>query len=291
MESQAFQAELQRLADAVRGLGAIGAALRLLQTKTKAHPDVDVRLADVVAALLPHGLDRLDQSQTAAALSAVTHAFEEAQDLFENPDRPPAWEVRDPGMLQAQGQASRAVLHRMIALAAERPTLDAALRGRFLDVGTGVGAIALEAAAQFPSLKVVGLDIWEPALALARANVAGSPHAERIAIRAQDVTSLDEVAAYTLAWLPAPFLTRAVAQAALDRLVAALVPGGYLVVGLYIPPADAVGAALANLRLVRSGGHLWESEAMEEELRFRGLTGVETCAGPHSVTFVMGRCP
>jgi SAM-dependent methyltransferase len=179
----------------------------------------------------------------------------------------------------------------MIALAAERPTLDAALRGRFLDVGTGVGAIALEAAAQFPSLRVVGLDIWEPALALARANVAGSPHAERIAIRAQDVTSLDEVAAYTLAWLPAPFLTRAVAQAALDRLVAALVPGGYLVVGLYIPPADAVGAALANLRLVRSGGHLWESEAMEEELRSRGLTGVETCAGPHSVTFVMGRCP
>jgi hypothetical protein len=24
--------------------------------------------------------------------------------MFENPDRPPAWEVRDPGMLQAQGQ-------------------------------------------------------------------------------------------------------------------------------------------------------------------------------------------
>ena len=50
------------------------------------------------------------------------------------------------------------------------------------------------------------LDIWEPALALARANVAASPHAARIDIRAQDVTRLDEVAAYTLAWLPA--LTR-----------------------------------------------------------------------------------
>ncbi|MGE0853819.1 MAG: methyltransferase domain-containing protein [Hyphomicrobiaceae bacterium] len=194
-------------------------------------------------------------------------------------------------MLQAQGQASRAVLHRMVALAAERPALEAALRGRFLDVGTGVGAIALEAAAQFPSLRIVGLDIWEPALALARANVAGSPHVERIAIRAQDITSLDEVAAFTLAWLPAPFLTQVVAQTALDRLVAALVPGGYLVVGLYIPPADALGAALANLRLTRSGGHLWEREAMEDELRARGLSAVETCAGPHSVTFVMGRCP
>jgi SAM-dependent methyltransferase len=222
MEFQAFRGELQRMADITRGLAAIGAALRLRQAKTKAHPDVEGRLSEVIEALIPDAFAGLDEAQVATASTLITHAFEEARDLLERPDRAPAWEVRDPAMLQAQGQASRAVLHRIIALAADRPALKAALAGRFLDVGAGVGAIALEAAAQCPSLHVVGLDIWEPALMLARANVAASPHAARIEIRAQDVTSLDEVAAYTLAWLPAPFLTQPVAQAALDRLVVAL---------------------------------------------------------------------
>src|SRR5262245_52449328 len=258
MDFQALQGELQRMGDVARGLAALGAALRLRQGKVTAHPDVDARLTEAVATLLPGGLDGLDQEQTAAALNLVTFALEEARDLFEKPDRPPAWKVRDPAMLHAQGQASRAIVHGLIALAADRPALAASLDGRMLDVGTGVGALALEAAAQRPSLEIVGIDIWDPALALARANVAASPHAARIQVRVQDVTRLDEVAAYTLTWLPAPFLTRAVAQAALDRLAAALAPGGYLVVGLYLPPADAVGAALAALRLTRSGGHMWQ---------------------------------
>jgi Methyltransferase small domain len=199
MQFGAFQAELRRMGDVTRGLAAIGAALRLRQGKIEAHPDVRARLDDVIAALLPEGLDWLDQNQISAALALVNFPMEEARDLFEQPDRPPGWVVSDPAMLQAQGQISRNVVDRMIALAAERPALAAALTGRLLDVGTGVGAIALEAAARCPSLSVVGIDIWEPALALARVNVAASPDAARIEIRAQDVTSLDEVASYTLA--------------------------------------------------------------------------------------------
>jgi len=245
-------------------------------------------LKDAVAALAPGSLDALDQGQIAAALNIVTFALEEARDLFENPDRPPAWEVRDPALLQAQGQASRGIVHGLIALAAERPALAAALNGRMLDVGTGVGALALEAAAQRPSLGVVGIDIWEPALAQARTNVASSPHAGRIELRMQDVTRLEDAAAYSLAWMPAPFLSRAVAELALDRLAAALASGGYLVVGLYLPPPDALGAALAALRLTRSGGHVWQSREMEDQLRARGLNSVETCPGPPGVTFVLG---
>ena len=287
-EIQTLQTELRRMGDAARGLAAVGAALRLRREKIEAHPSVEARLDDVVAALLPGGLDGLDQAQISAALASITLAFEEARDLFERPDRAPSWVIRDPAMLQAQGHASRFAAHRMIALAADRPALAAALAGRFLDVGTGVGAIALELAAECPSLRVVGIDIWEPALALARANVAASPHAARIEIRAQDVTQLSEVAAYTLAWLPTPFLTQAAAQAALDRLTEALAPGGYLVVGFQPAPTDPIGAALAGLRLARSGGHQWESAAMEAELRSRGLIAVETCAG-QPATFVIGR--
>jgi SAM-dependent methyltransferase len=287
-EIQVLQTELRQMGDAARGLAVIGAVLRLRREKMEAHPGIEARLDDVVAALLPGGLDGLDQAQISAALASITLAFEEARDLFERPDRAPAWVIRDPAMLQAQGHASRFAAHRMIALAADRPALAAALTGRFLDVGTGVGAIALELAAARPSLSAVGIDIWEPALALARANVAASPHAARIEIRAQDVTQFSEVGAYTLAWLPTPFLTQAAAQVALDRLTEALAPGGYLVVGFLPAPPDPIGAALAGLRLARSGGHQWDSEAMEAELRSRGLIAVETCAG-QPATFVIGR--
>src|SRR5258706_15782251 len=137
MQFQAFQTELRRMGDVVRGLAAIGAALQLRQGKIEAHPDVEARLADVIAALLPEGLDGLDQDEISAALTLVNFPLEEARELFEKPDRPPGWVVRDPAMLQAQGQASRNVVDRVIALAAERPALAAALTGRFLGVGTG----------------------------------------------------------------------------------------------------------------------------------------------------------
>ncbi|MHC2109318.1 SAM-dependent methyltransferase [Methylobacterium sp. CM6246] len=288
MTFQTLERKLRQMGDEARSLAAIGAALRLRQEAPDVHPEVARRLLDVVAAVVPGGLDDLDQAQIFASLASVTHALQEARDLLECLERPPVWQVRDPAMLQAQGQASRVVVRRLAGLAAERPALAAALTGRLLDVGTGVGGMALEAAAQWPSLHVVGLDIWEPALELARANVAASPFRSRIDLRLQDVTQVDDPAGYSLTWLPAPFLSADAARTALDRLTVALEPKGYLVVGLYAPPPDPVGAALAALRLARSGGHLWSCAAMEAELRSREFTAIETCAG-QPVTLVIGR--
>src|SRR6516165_9002199 len=110
----------------------------------------------------------------------------------------------------------------------------------------------------------VGIEICEPSLALARANVAASPHAARIELRAQDVTQLDELAAYTLAWLPAPFLPRPVAEVALDRLAVAIAPNGHLVVGLYAVPPDKVVAALTALRVARGTSPRWSSNFAPE---------------------------
>ena len=98
---------------------------------------------------------------------------------------PPGWVLQDPDTLQGLGRSSRQNVRSIVALAADRPGLTASLVGRFLDVGTGVGGMALEAAELCPSLRVVGIDIWEPSLALARANVAASPHGTRIEIRSR----------------------------------------------------------------------------------------------------------
>ena len=195
MDFPTFQAELRRIANHVQAFAAIGAAARLSQVKQQAHPAVEARLIAAVEAILPGGLDGLDAQQVSDALEYVTFLMGEATELFQNPDRPPAWVLRDPAVLQALGQASRQNVRSIVTLANDRPRLAASLAGRFLDVGTGVGAMAPEAAELCPSLQVVGLDIWEPSLALARANVAASPHAARVEIRAQNVTQLDELAA------------------------------------------------------------------------------------------------
>ena len=233
MDFPTFQAELRRIGGTVQVFAAIGAALRLHQAKQQVDPTIQARLLAAVEAVLPGALNGLNPQQVSEALAYVTFQIGEATELFHNASRPPGWVLQDPAVLQALGQASRQNIRSIMALAANRPRLAASLAGRFLDVGTGVGAMALEAAEQCPSLQMVGIDIWEPSLALARINVAASPHAARIEIRQQDVTQLDEVAAYTVAWLPVPFLPRPVAEGAVDRLAVALVPSGHLVVGLY----------------------------------------------------------
>jgi hypothetical protein len=91
-----------------------------------------------------------------------------------------------------------------------------------------------------------------------------------------------------LAWLPVPFLPRAVVEAAVDRLVVALVPNGHLVVGLFAVPTDNAGAALTALRVVRNGGDMWDIGEIEQLLRARGFVDVETCLTPQTI-FVIGR--
>ena len=49
-------------------------------------------------------------------------------------------------------------------------------------VGTGVGWLAIEAARSWPALRVVGIDSWEPALILARKNLAQSGVVERVEV-------------------------------------------------------------------------------------------------------------
>jgi SAM-dependent methyltransferase len=144
-------------------------------------------------------------------------------------------------------------------MARQRPDLGATLRrpGAFLDSGTGVGWLAIEAARSWPALRVVGIDPWEPALTLARKNLAKSGIAERVELRSQRVEQLEEVAHFTLAWLPGPFIAAEVLDCALERIRRALRPGGWLIFGLNMPPRNRLEGTLTALRSVRSGGHPW----------------------------------
>jgi len=283
----------QRLNASVEALAALGAKLRLRSENMEGDPRVRRLLQEVVRSIDPKLLDGLNPEQEATALGFIQAFFRQAVDLLENPARAPGWVYADPLVLQAQGKASFLVVRAIEALAAQKPDLGETLKrpGAFLDVGTGVGWLAIEAARSWPAMKVVGIDPWEPALKIARANVAESGVADRIELRSQGVQQLQDCEAYSLVWLAGPFLPPEVVDVALERSRNALAPGGWLVFGLYTQPPDPLGQALTTLRVVRSGGHPWTANEIESRLGALEFEQIEVSALRPPVLMVVGKRP
>ena len=277
MSFESLMAASRRLSVSVETLAALGAQLRFLQNGLDGDARVRALLTDVVRAVDPQLLEGLERQQQETALALIQTIFRQALDLLENPERVPGWSYEDPDILQSQGQPSWLIVHWIEAIAAQRPELSEVLRrpGAFLDVGTGVGSLAFEAARSWPALRVVGIDPWEPALTLARKNLARSGLAERVELRPQRVERLEDTATFTLAWVPGPFISAEVVDRALEHVRCALAPGGWLIFGFYPIPSAPLGQALARLRILRSGGHPWTSKEVEEKLRALAFERIE----------------
>jgi SAM-dependent methyltransferase len=291
MSFETFMQQLQTLNSSLETLAAIGAELRIRRDGLTGDARVRSLLQDVVRRIDPNVLDGISPSQAQAALGLIRTSFRQAMDMLENPERAPGWVYEDPVVLDSQGQASRLIVRGIAAAAGQRADLAATLQrsGTFLDVGAGVGWLAIEAAQSWPALHVVGVDSWLPALDLARKNLAQSSVAERVEFRFQRIEELSDEAVFTLAWLPAPFIGEGAMVIALERVYQALRPGGWLIVGLYPPPPDEVGQILTKLRIVRSVGHPWLATEIRERLRTLGFEGIETFSPMPPVLFVLGR--
>ena len=293
MSFETLMTELRALNSSVEAFAALGAELRLRCEGLGGDPRVRSLLQDVVNKINPQLFDGVNPNQELAALGLIQTSFRQAIDLLENPTRAPGWNYEDPVILESQGQVSRLIVRGIQTVAEQRPDIGSTLRqsGAFLDVGTGVGWIAIEAARAWPALRVVGIDYWEPALNLARKNLAQSGVGERVELRRQRIEQLNEDAVFALAWLPGPFIAAETVVVALERVFRALTPGGWLVFGLYAPPPSALGEALTNLRTVRGGGHPWTTDQAKEQLHAIGFEQIETLSPSPSVLFVLGRRP
>ncbi|MFJ9543936.1 class I SAM-dependent methyltransferase [Streptomyces sp. NPDC101225] len=216
------------------------------------------------------------RSAAAARLSslrqAVTAAAQNPAGAAEG-----AWAGQDDAVLLNQGRASantgRALATRVVPAL---PGLEQRLAdkgSRVLDVGTGVAALACAVARAFPHAEVVGIDIMERVLDLARKELTDTEPevADRVLLRHLDVAELTERDAYDLVWLPAPFLTEAVLDAAVPRLVDALRPGGWMVVGTNPAVADPLSRAIAGWTAVRNGGNSYDTDRIVEILAACGL--------------------
>ena len=162
-----------------------------------------------------------------------------------------------------------------------------------LDVGVGVGLLAVSAASAWPGAKIVGLDVWEPALERARANVSAAGLEDRITLRNQDLTALDDIDRYDCAWLPTFFLSDATLANAMPNVVRAVAPNGWIVLGLFRQPPNALGQATMALRTIRSGGAELDPKRAAEILDAAGCASVRSIepGGSGPITFVIGQKP
>jgi SAM-dependent methyltransferase len=279
---------LSRWLTATEALAAVGAELTLKQAPKAGHPAVVDALQAVSAAAGLTGLDELTGPQRQMVTGLIRMGLHQASDLLDDPGRPPGWTFTDPAILQGWGRGSAVVPG---ALAAAVPEL-AGVRS-FLDVGSGIGLLAVAAAGVWPQATVVGIDVWGPSLEAAAANVRAAGLGDRITLRDQNVTALDDSDTYDCAWFPTFFVTEPVLEAAMPRLYRALRPGGWLVLGRMTSPPDPLAQAVSTLRTIRGGGADFDAKRLIEALEAVGCTAARVVPrqGPAPMEYVIGQRP
>jgi predicted O-methyltransferase YrrM len=242
-------------------------------------------LDDVLAAAEIPSLDDLPPEQLATLRDSLRSFFAQSGDLLNDPERASGWGYTDGTILEGQGRSSMFVPS-MFAQAAGIDQVES-----LLDIGTGVGLLAVAAARMWPSCHVVGIDTWEPSLERARANVAGAGLDDRIEIRDQNLVDLDDVDRFDVAWLPSFFVDADTLRVGLPRVLAAMRPGGRIIVGRFEPRADPLAQATLRLRTVRDGGSILTEDEVVELVRDAGFEDVAPLpkAGPVMLGFISGR--
>lgn len=286
----------QRLNLSVDALAALGAELRAQTEDIEVPAEVRRLLGEVADAVIPGLLADASDEDKRVVVASIRTYFAQAADLLDDPGREPGWVFEDPIVLQSQGGGSVAVARIICQIVPELDGLEDRLRGRsgaLLDVGTGVALLAIEVAGQYPSLRVVGIDPWRPALELAQSNLAAAGLEGRVEIREQRVEEISDRDAFDMIWLAGPFLGPEVIEPALERARFALRPGGWLLLGAYAGPEDPLAGLLASLRTVRGGGQPLAADESVELVAAAGFDDVHRIerTWPAPVDFVVGRKP
>jgi len=288
MTFEELMPKIMQWSTAAEALAALGAHLTLAQSGTEAPPEVAEALRRVLDAAGLADVDQMPPPQQAMVASFAKLYVHQASELVEAPGRATGWTFTDPVILDGWGRGSMMVPP---AIKAAHP--DLADVTSFLDVGTGVGLLAVSAAGVWPSTTIVGIDIWDPSLERARANVEGAGLGERISLRKQAVTELSDSDAFDCAWVPTFFLTEADLEKALPAIVESLRPGGWVVLGLMRTPPDRLAAAIFDLRTVRGGGCVLSTERAIELLDTAGAVAGHSVPPqqPSPLELVIGQRP
>jgi hypothetical protein len=227
-------------------------------------------------------------------MSARRAALHQASALVSGRDI--SWNTQSEEALLAQGNASaqlaRPFAQFMLPMMGDLGDRLAAPGARMLDIGTGVAATAVGFAQVFRQLHVLGIDILDRALDLARQAIAAGDVAAWVTVRRQDVADFADDTGFDLAFLPAPFIPRPAVHSGLPRVAAAPRPGGWLMVGHGKFGETPVEDALTRLKTIAYGGTPLDEAVASQLLRNAGLTSARTLPTPRGApAFTIGQKP
>jgi SAM-dependent methyltransferase len=280
-----------RLGAAVDALAALAAYVRVETEDLPADPQVRELLAAVASEVLGEtvgpgdvggagegggagGTGDLDLRTAGAAVGLARAFLRQGAELIDNPGRSGGWDQVDVPLLQSIGRMSMAISDVIRAAEGRLEGLGELLTApgaRFLDIGTGTAWLAIAMARSHPGLQVVGIDIFAPALDLARTNVDAEGLAGAVELRLQDAVTLDEPDGYDAIWVPMPFLPKAIVPDVIAAAARSLRPGGWVLPGTFGGPDDRLSQLLTELRIVRAGGHPWRPEEFIGVLEGAGM--------------------
>ncbi|MGZ4762463.1 MAG: methyltransferase domain-containing protein [Ilumatobacteraceae bacterium] len=268
-----------RLTISMEAAAALAAHVRVSAEGLEIDPQVRSLLDDIAGELT---VDPADVGPAAQPIVGMVRAFlRQSTELVENPGRVGDWDQVDEAILQGVGRLSMAIVDAFQQAAESLDGLGDRLShtgASFLDVGTGTGWLAIATARAFPTVRVTGIDIYEPALQLARQNIVDAGMTERVQLGTMNALDLDGSATYDAIWLPLPFMPKDVVPDAMAAASAALRPGGWLLPGTFAGPDDRLSQLLVDLRTVRSGGHPWLPEELIALLGAHGLVDAQEVA-------------
>lgn len=299
--AEEVRSRLNTLHEAVWELAAIAVALRdSATTKPEQRQAAERVLIEAGLMVESSGRSRLAPGLAEAAGGDATRlAAQAATGILQSAallSGASTWTAQDDEAILAQGRASAQGAQAFKAFAVPRMgglhDLLSAPAPVMLDVGVGVAAMSVAYCEAFPGLRVIGLDVFPRALALARRTIDQAGMSDRIEVRCQDVAELEDRDVFSLGWLPAPFVPRAAIEEGLPRIVRALVPGGWLVVGHGKFAGPGLSDALTRFQTVAFGGTAISGDEAQALLCAFGLEQVATLPTPEGAPGItVGRRP
>ena len=284
MSIEALRDLVAQLNASASALAVLGAELHARVSGKPIHPNLRAQVEDVLReAGALQALEGTSTADLAPLLPEIRHFWALDDDFLANPERAPGWIYTDDEFLQGAGRITEGFANVLPRLLPQLEGLGARLEGtdaKFLDVGTGVARLAIGMARQWQSLRVVGIDVWAPSLALARKNVADAGLQKRVELREQPGEELSDERAFDLAWIPAPFVPPHALGRLVERVYRALKPGGWLLFAAAKPGEDLRGAALRFLISLYGGAPSSTQPEIEKFLAEKGLVEVKTLPGP-----------
>jgi precorrin-6B methylase 2 len=282
-----------RLSMSHQALAALGLALQTRALGRTLDPRLQAGIDGVLDAIgCRDAVGSLAPDEALPVLAAIRADLLTGPKLMSGTTAPkPGWAHQEDDILQTFGDVSAGFpRHFRARILPQLDALSDALSrpgARFLDIGTGVAALAIAMAKDWPGLSVTAIEPHPPALSLARGNVAYHGLDGRMDLRAGSGEALTDEAAFDLAWVPSAFIPASVIGPILTRVQIALKPGGWLIFAMIRGTPDPLATATTRFRTAFWGGSDMPFEDVRDLMQAAGLTAIRLLDGPSHSTIAM----